>query len=432
MTDLSSDEKEVFVMEWLSLQNAKDLEEVYKIIPLTCPTDKSGKRISLLKNLLKHLCELEDKDDQGLSTMLALYDHAVSCQNPIKENKEDKKLPLAAHNANDENFKTVMDVFKLKELKISGIIGGSGEKDKLSYTSLSYQIANAEKSGYSGECICAAVVKAISPGNNLRTYLESKPDLTLVTLLDILRSHFKEKDSASVFTELGNAVQISTENSLEFVIRLMCLRQKVFDLAREEGCPYEQTLLNKRMFHAMFTGLSNANIRVDLRERCQHNVNISDTDLLKFVSEVVANEVERTDKLSKKSLNVIEISKKGDNNLPVKKNNPFVQIEELKITHQKDLAFRDKQFAALKADISELKNALWSDSPKPDLHYSKNTDDEARNAYIPPHRRYSSRKFSRRKKCSKCELDQSPRCFHCFLCGSTDHMMFRCPNKKNE
>ena len=51
MTELSSDEKESFVMEWMSLQNAKDLEDVYKVIPLTCPPDRSGKRTSLLKVL---------------------------------------------------------------------------------------------------------------------------------------------------------------------------------------------------------------------------------------------------------------------------------------------------------------------------------------------------------------------------------------------
>ena len=87
---------------------------------------------------------------------------------------------------------------------------------------------------------------------------------------------------------------------MDFVIRLMCLRQKVFDLAWEEGCPYEQNLLNKRMFHAMFTGLSNANIRVDLWEQCKNEINISDTELLKLVSEVVANEAKRYEKFNTK------------------------------------------------------------------------------------------------------------------------------------
>ena len=91
-------------------------------------------------------------------------------------------------------------------------------------------------------------------------------------------------------------VQKGSEDSLDFVIRL-CLRQKVFDLAREERCPYEQNLLNKHMFHAMFTGLSNVTIRVDLRERCKNDININDTELSKLLSEVVANEAERNKKI---------------------------------------------------------------------------------------------------------------------------------------
>ena len=165
--------------------------------------------------------------------------------------------------------------------------------------------------------------------------MESKPDLNLNTLTEILRSRFKEKDSASVFTELGNAVQKGSENSWDFVIRL-CLRQKVFDLAREEGCQYEQNLLNKHMFHAMFTGLSNANIRVDLRERCKNDININDTELLKLVSEVVANEAERNEKFNTKNpiVNAVEVPNTFNINVSQdkKKDNPFVQIEELKIT----------------------------------------------------------------------------------------------------
>ena len=101
----------------------------------------------------------------------------------------------------------------------------------------------------------------------------------------------------------------------------MCLRQKVFDLAREEGCPYEQNLLNKRMFHVMFTGLSNTNIRIDLRERCKNNINISDTKLLKLVSKVVANETERNEKFNKNKpiVNAVEVPKKNEPNLNNKK-----------------------------------------------------------------------------------------------------------------
>ena len=135
----------------------------------------------------------------------------------------------------------------------------------------------------------------------MQTYLESTPDLTLKNILDILHSHFKEKDSASVFTEFHNAAQLSTETSLEFILRLMCMRQKVLTLSNEEGCPYDKKLLNKRFFHTMFTGFRNVNIRAELREKCKDNFSLSDEKLLKFASEVVANESERNEKLNSKN-----------------------------------------------------------------------------------------------------------------------------------
>ena len=64
---------------------------------------------------------------------------------------------------------------KLKYFKISGSIGRSGEKDKLSYTNLVYQIQNGRKAGYNDNDICAGVIKLIAPENYLRSYLESKP-----------------------------------------------------------------------------------------------------------------------------------------------------------------------------------------------------------------------------------------------------------------
>ena len=166
--------------------------------------------------------------------------------------------------------------------------------------------------GYTDELICAAVLKAISPGNNLRTYLENKKNLTVTSVLGLMRSHFHEKDSASVFTELSNASQEVAESCLDFVIRMMCLRQKVMDLGEEEGCPYDQKLLQTRFLHTLEVGIRSNNIRSDLRETL-NRTGLSDEDLLKSVTEAVAKEIERSGKLSIKKrdpvINVVEIDK---------------------------------------------------------------------------------------------------------------------------
>ena len=86
---------------------------------------------------------------------------------------------------------------------------------------------------FSTQDVCLAVVRAIFPSNNLRGYLENHPDLSIVSLIGILRSHFTERDSTSTFSELCNASQLTNDACQEFVICLIHLRQKVMILAHE-------------------------------------------------------------------------------------------------------------------------------------------------------------------------------------------------------
>ena len=58
---------------------------------------------------------------------------------------------------------------------------------------LSFQISNAKKLGCPEELICSSVINAITPGSHLRTYLESKQTLTLTSLIEVMRSHFRGK-----------------------------------------------------------------------------------------------------------------------------------------------------------------------------------------------------------------------------------------------
>ena len=153
-TEVSNDELEDKVLTWLATQPAERLEEVYTFIELEIPADANGKRKTLLNNLLKHLCELETSDDAGVSTILKMYDLVLKYVKPVIK---DETAPLTAVVAlptynkieiskkkSEEKYisERTFDVLNLKEFKISGTIGGVGERDKLSYTSLSYQIAN--------------------------------------------------------------------------------------------------------------------------------------------------------------------------------------------------------------------------------------------------------------------------------------------------
>ena len=97
---------------------------------------------------------------------------------------------------------------------------------------------------------------------------------------------------------MNNAVQPSTDSLHDFVVRFLSMREKVLTLAKEEGCQFDKGLLQRRLLHAILTGLRNNNIRNDLRPTLENN-KISDEHLLQIASEAVVNDSERHEKLSK-------------------------------------------------------------------------------------------------------------------------------------
>ena len=77
-----------------------------------------------------------------------------------------------------------IDVSKVlkREFKIHGVIAGDNFKDGLSFASLSRQIDAGLKAGYKENEIIDAVIRAVSPSLQLRSYLEMIQDLTLTHL----------------------------------------------------------------------------------------------------------------------------------------------------------------------------------------------------------------------------------------------------------
>ena len=152
---------------------------------------------------------------------------------------------------------------------------------------------NGQTAGFSEAEICAGVIKAIAPGNFSRLYLESKSFQTVDSLIQIMRSLFKEKDSSSSFEEMSNVVQSSTESPHGCAVCLLSMREKVLILVKEEGWLFDKGLLQRRL-HAISTGLRNNNIRNDLRPTLE-NSKISDEHLL-----AVVNNSERHENCSNK------------------------------------------------------------------------------------------------------------------------------------
>ena len=116
---------------------------------------------------------------------------------------------------------------------------------------------------------------------------------------------------SSLFNELCQSVQGDNETVMEFCMRLMALREKVSDISKEEGCPFNETLLTKRFVHSLTSGLRSMSLRNQLHVIIKNLHSISDDIILCELSDLVSQENEHTNKLESKgnSKNTLTLTK---------------------------------------------------------------------------------------------------------------------------
>lgn len=404
----------------LSLLEVTDIDVLNTVgteLKIVIPAGKEGNIQFIIRLCLRALNEesIVTSDDEGAAVFLKIRDLLKTFGDREKEKPLEEIKIKKEPDDYPENLVSPVILQKLRrDFKINGSIGTPGQKDKLSYMSLSYQIQKGKKDGRSGEEICSAVIKAITPGSSLRNYLESRLDLDEKQLIKVLRSHFSEKDSPTVFNEMSNCVQGASESELDFCLRAMSLRQKVLMLATEEECPYDPKTIKKRFLHAIFTGLKFNNIRHELQSVLKSE-DISDEDLLKEVSSVVANELEHSVKLKSKTVvvNELEILPKKIE----KKNNPLL-VEINKIAAQVN------ELTALRNDFDEMKKEFRSYTGKSpsNLRAGASPFNSGENRF-----RNTRRNF----RCENCRISDIMNCNHCFSCGKSGHRRIDCKAEKN-
>ena len=398
------------------------LEQIAAELGRVIPEEHRENNNFIFKLIMNYLNseEIETLEDQGTANILACLDLLKKHLKPGSEDGEGEDVnavkeepegtPFAEKNSDCSSLK----LHKLREFKINGSIGNPGQKDKLAYGSLSYQIQNGKERGFLEKEICSAVIRAITPGSTLRTYLECCESLKLKSLIKVLRSHFKEKDATSVFTEMSNAVQLGSENELEFCMRLMGMRQKVLMLSKEEDCPYEAKLVQSRFQHALFTGLKYNNMRHELRSVLK-GAKIKDEDLLQEISDVMVNETEHSEKvhtkLSKANVNTVDSSEKhSESKIKKDKTNLFTEINKV--------SAQVGELSGLKEEIENLKSEVRG------YKMSKS----ASPFYPRPFLQSSTR---RKALCLNCKSTNAGNCNHCFLCGDSGHQRYFCPHRNN-
>ena len=122
-----------------------------------------------------------------------------------------------------------------RDFKIQGVVGDPGQKDKLGYQALMSQIEAGIAKGYSDKEVVSAVVRAVQPGLQLRSYLENTVELTLPKLRKIIRFHFHEKNATELYQLLTNLAQEPKEDPPSFLMRALTIRQKIISASKESG-----------------------------------------------------------------------------------------------------------------------------------------------------------------------------------------------------
>jgi hypothetical protein len=273
-----------------------------------------------------------------------------------------------------------------KDWKLKGSIGLPGEKDKLTFSGLAYQINQAEKKRYEDPEICEEVIKCVTD-DVLRSLLEGKADLTLPKLRKLLRSHFKEKDPTTLFTQLSRGVQTTSEDATYFVKRMIVLRSKIL-FARKEvdsRVNYTEDLVGEQFIRTITTGLRNDNIRNEVKHLLSQN--LEEEDFLEKLTQAESDETERHDRLGEDGAVVALVSS----------DNPVVEALVRKVDALTDVCERNN------ADIVALKAELLDDN-------NTKSNDAAR--------------F--RKRCIPCEENNIKFCRHCWACGSGKHIRTNC------
>lgn len=256
--------------------------------PLEGMEDQYGKeeKKANLEHLKKEMVDLESKQkivEEKLSTI----------------QKEKLTDPGEGGDTIKVPFVGVQQSILRRDFKIQGVVGDPGHKDKLGYQALISQIEAGLTKGYTDKEVVSAVVRAVQPGLQLRSFLENMTKLIPAKLRKILRFHFHEKNATELYQLLTNIAQQPQEDPQSFLMRALTIRQKIISASKESdsGIKYDASSVQSLFLHALETVLADETIRAKIRPLTQ-NSKVADEDLIGAMSLAISAEAERSNKFS--------------------------------------------------------------------------------------------------------------------------------------
>ena len=352
-----------------------------------------------LKKLKKELGNLESKQ-QLVEEQLAKM-QKEKLPDPVKD-EDTIKFPAKG---------VEQSIFR-RDFKIQGVVGDPGQKDKLGYQALISQIESGLAKGYSDKEVVSAVVRAVQPGLQLRSYLENMTDLTLPRLRKILRFHFHEKNATELYQLLTNIAQQPNEDPQSFLMRALTIRQKVISASKESdgGVKYDASSVQSLFLHALETGLADETIHAKIRPLTQ-NPKVADEDLIGAMSLAISVEAERSNKFS--------FTSKG-------KSAKVLTVEGAVEANTKKESQKDSQvLATLKAVQAELATVKSEVKTLREVASNQKADTTARSPTG-----MGVRAGARQLGCQECRRKrEGDRCPHCYLCGGLNHIARYCQTR---
>ena len=309
-----------------------------------------------------------------------------------------------------------------REFRISGQIGERGQKEKLSYTNLMHQIDMGMKKGHREAEVIEAVVKAISPGLNLRDMLETKRDLTLPQLKTILKGHFKEDSSTDLYHRLVNITQDSRESPQNFLFRAIELKERLLLASREGGSDeqYSSTLIQKKFLRSVSTGLLSDHIKFQLKPYLDDQT-VTDEGLIDKMNDAASVDWERQTKLKKNTTSKVTKVSELQTEVQVHQQSHGAAKAVVGVHEQSSEVVKPKSRKASAAD-SQRDTELYEA-----VKQLREEVAEMRKSMNKPQGPTRQSRWNRERGCKLCqENGTGDQCGHCFKCGQSGHFSNGC------
>ncbi|XP_033181946.1 uncharacterized protein LOC117152876 [Anabas testudineus] len=403
---------------------------------------------------------MRELEAMKLALKLSLQENPTAAQESV--NTSGSSTRQAEVPAQQQTLQTHFPFQWSREFKISGQIGEPGQKEKLSFSSLAHQIEQGISKGFPEPEIVDAVIRAIAPGLQLRSYLEGKPHLTLPTLRRILRFHYQEKGATELYKQLTSEVQSSKESPQNFVIRALDLRQKILFASQEadSALKYDPILVQSMFLHTVLTGLQNDSIRSDLLPYLQQQT-CCDELLLEKLNIACANEAERQNKrrqMTQQRLAIVHSGQASDESAEKRKKDSNKdtsnKIEPTVLNELREVRSDMAVLKTLAAEVAQIKESIRQSPPVLPQHppppvvqeyvpATQSQQQQWQNLWPPPgpgvrgdvaqyqqrfarqHYQYPSHR-ARQRRCFSCYQNNVEYCTHCYRCGSGEHFLAGC------